>query len=148
MVQSGFKTAHFLHVRIAVAETATLNVRLEIGAVSEQITVQGGAGQLQTESGTRARDGRRTNTNATTRHTELLPNYCPQSRRRCGSHRCGALGPGFSGPQGPGLVSNGGTIMDNNFQMNGVGINDLQSGGQFTGGIAIPNPDTIQDFKV
>jgi hypothetical protein len=38
--------------------------------------------------------------------------------------------------------------MDNNFQMNGVGINDLQSGGQFTGGIAIPNPDTIQDFEV
>ena len=38
--------------------------------------------------------------------------------------------------------------MDNNFQMNGVGINDLQSGGQFTGGIAIPNPDTIQEFKV
>ncbi|MEQ1354444.1 MAG: TonB-dependent receptor [Candidatus Acidiferrum sp.] len=38
--------------------------------------------------------------------------------------------------------------MDNNFQMNGVGINDLQSGGQFTAGIAIPNPDTIQGFKV
>jgi hypothetical protein len=55
VVQSGFKTAHFLHVRIAVAETATLNVRLEIGAVSEQITVQGGAGQLQTESSTLGR---------------------------------------------------------------------------------------------
>jgi hypothetical protein len=32
--------------------------------------------------------------------------------------------------------------------MNGVGINDLQSGAQFTGGIAIPNPDTIEEFKV
>src|SRR5215831_12620987 len=60
----------------------------------------------------------------------------------------GALGPGFSGPAGPGLVSNGATILDNNFQMNGVGINDLQSGAQFTGGIAIPSPDTIEEFKV
>src|SRR5215831_15852213 len=60
----------------------------------------------------------------------------------------GALGPGISGPAGPGLVSNGATILDNNFQMNGVGINDLQSGAQFTGGIAIPNPDTIEEFKV
>jgi hypothetical protein len=32
--------------------------------------------------------------------------------------------------------------------MNGVGINDLQSGAQFTGGIAIPNPHTIEEFKV
>ena len=58
------------------------------------------------------------------------------------------IGSGFSGPAGPGLVANGGTIVDNNFQMNGVGINDLQSGAQFTGGIAIPNPDTIEEFKV
>jgi Carboxypeptidase regulatory-like domain len=55
VIESGFKTAHFLHVRIAVAETTTLNVRLEIGAVSEQITVQGGAEQLQTESSTLGR---------------------------------------------------------------------------------------------
>ena len=38
--------------------------------------------------------------------------------------------------------------MDNNFQMNGVGINDLQSSGAISGNIAIPNPDTIQEFKV
>jgi hypothetical protein len=66
-------------------------------------------------------------------------------------NRCTANARPVKGNQssaGPGLVSNGETVLDNNFQMNGVGINDLQSGAQFTGGIAIPNPDTIEEFKV
>src|SRR5258705_10846854 len=46
------------------------------------------------------------------------------------------------------ISSNGGTQADNNVQMNGVGINDLQSSGFFSGGVAIPNPDTIAEFKV
>src|SRR5262249_51395126 len=37
---------------------------------------------------------------------------------------------------------------DNNFQMNGVQINDLQASGFLSGGVAIPNPDAIQEFKV
>src|SRR5215831_14651475 len=32
--------------------------------------------------------------------------------------------------------------------MNGVQINDLQASGGFSGGVAIPNPDAIQEFKV
>ena len=55
VAQSSFKTTHLLHVRIAVAETATLNILLEIGAASEQITVQGAAEQLQMESSTLGR---------------------------------------------------------------------------------------------
>jgi hypothetical protein len=149
VAQSSFKTAHFLHVRIAVAETATLNMRLEIGAVSEQIIVQGAAEQLQMESSTlgRVTEGEQIRSlPLVTRNYSQIIALNPGVAAEVTD--AGALGPGFSGPQGPGLVSNGGTIMDNNFQMNGVGINDLQSGGQFTGGIAIPNPDTIQEFKV
>src|SRR5260370_42500687 len=33
VAQSGFKTARFMNVRVAVAEIVTLNVRLEIGAM-------------------------------------------------------------------------------------------------------------------
>src|ERR1700721_966149 len=32
--------------------------------------------------------------------------------------------------------------------MNGVEINDLAGSGHFSAGVAIPNPDTIQEFKV
>ena len=32
--------------------------------------------------------------------------------------------------------------------MNGVEINDLQGSGHYSGGVATPNPDSIQEFKV
>jgi len=149
VAQSGFQAKQFTHVRIFVAETATLNVRLEIGAVSERVTVEAATEQLQTESSTlgRVTEGERVRAlPLVTRNYSQIIALNPGVAAEVTD--AGALGPGFSGPPGPGLVSNGGTIMDNNFQMNGVGINDLQSGGQFTGGIAIPNPDTIQEFKV
>jgi hypothetical protein len=149
VASSGFKTARFTHVRIAVAETVTLNIHLEIGAVSEQIIVQGTAEQLQLQSTTLGRVTEGEQIQAlplVTRNYSQIIALNPGVAAEVTD--AGALGPGFSGPPGPGLVSNGGTVMDNNFQMNGVGINDLQSGGQFTGGIAIPNPDTIQEFKV
>jgi Carboxypeptidase regulatory-like domain len=149
VAQTGFKTTHFTHVQIFVTETATLNARLEIGAVSERVTVVAPTEQLQTESSTlgRVTEGERVRAlPLVTRNYSQIIALNPGVAAEVTD--AGALGPGFSGPPGPGLVSNGGTIMDNNFQMNGVGINDLQSGGQFTGGIAIPNPDTIQEFKV
>lgn len=55
VAQSGFKAKQFTHVQIFVAETATLNVRLEIGAVSERVTVEAATEQLQTESSTLGR---------------------------------------------------------------------------------------------
>src|SRR5947209_20196113 len=42
----------------------------------------------------------------------------------------------------------GGSVKDNNYQMDGVGTNDIQNSGTFSGGVAIPNPDAIQEFKV
>jgi len=38
-----------------------------------------------------------------------------------------------------------GAASDNNFQINGVNVNDFGGSGL---GIAIPNPDTIQEFRV
>jgi hypothetical protein len=55
VAQTGFKTTHFTHVQIFVAETATLNARLEIGEVSERVTVVAATEQLQTESSTLGR---------------------------------------------------------------------------------------------
>src|SRR5215467_8293238 len=51
-----------------------------------------------------------------------------------------ALGSGTSD-----FSAHGGVIADNNFQMNGLGVNDLFFG---VIQIPIPNPDAIQEFKV
>jgi len=149
IVQSGFKTAHIEHVRVSVAETGALSVRLELGARSDQIIVQAETEGLQRESSTlgRVTEGEQVRALplATRNYSQIIALNPGVSAEVTDAS---LIGPGFSGPAGPGLVANGGTIVDNNFQMNGVGINDLQSGAQFTGGIAIPNPDTIEEFKV
>jgi hypothetical protein len=61
-----------------------------------------------------------------------------------------AVGKGGNGSieTGSAVVAHGVSGQDNNYQMNGVEINDLQSSGHFSGGIAVPNPDAIQEFKV
>src|SRR6266852_8407087 len=144
VAQIGFKPAQYTHVRLLVAEVATLNVRLEIGAMSEQVTVEAATEQLQTRSSTlgRVTDGEQVRalplvTRNYTQIVALNPGVAADVTD------AGAIGTGFNAP-----VSNGGTVMDNNFQMNGVGINDLQSSGGISGNIAIPSPDTIQEFKV
>ena len=45
-------------------------------------------------------------------------------------------------------IVNGARNYDNNFQIDGVTANDQFSKGFQSGGIAIPNPDTIAEFKV
>src|SRR5262249_32005057 len=42
----------------------------------------------------------------------------------------------------------GNATNDNNFQMNGTEVNDLIGQGQISGGGPVPNPDSIQEFKV
>ncbi len=48
--KQGFKTLTFPSVTVGVAETATLNVKLEVGVVTEHVTVEAIQEQLQTES--------------------------------------------------------------------------------------------------
>src|SRR4029453_13298962 len=58
----------------------------------------------------------------------------------------GALGRGTDGTSPPN--AHGNRSYDNNFQMNGLGVNDIFSQGTTSGGVPIPNPDTITEFKV
>jgi len=36
---------------------------------------------------------------------------------------------------------------DNDFQLDGISVSDVQGSAAGSGGIPIPNPDTIQEFK-
>ncbi len=145
--KSGFKLLSFPSIRVNVADTATLNAKLEVGAVSDQITVTGDAEQLQTASSAL---GRVTGE----RMVVELPLAARNFTQIIG------LNPGVASEvnnatdlgRGNGGMSNfstgGASIKDNNYQMDGVGTNDIQNSGSFSGGVAIPNPDTIQEFRV
>jgi len=51
-------------------------------------------------------------------------------------------------PGGGSIMAQGATAVDNNFEMNGLSVNDMESSMFYSAGIPVPNPDTIQEFKV
>ncbi len=145
--KSGFKTVTFPNVQVIVTEGSTLNAQLAVGAVTEHVTVEAEAEQLQTASSAL---GRVTN--------EAMVTDLPLASRNY--TQIIGLNPGVStevtnptalgmGSGGMSNFSTGGqSEKSNNYQMDGVAIDDLQNSGTFSGGVAIPNPDTIMEFKV
>ena len=145
----GFKIASYPNIVVNVTETEGLNVSLHVGDIHETVEVNTTAELLQTETSTLG--------NVTTQEmVESLPlstrNYTQIIGLSPGIAadvtNAGGFGRGGGSNGEEPFVANGGTWNDNNFQMNGVHINDLQGSGQFSGGVAVPNPDTIQEFKV
>ena len=147
---SGFKLATVRGVEVDVTETARLDLKLEVGSTQEHMNVTGEAELLQTESSSLGRvvgPEQVTDLPLVTRnYTDIVilsPGIAAEVRDAT------ALGSGTGGQNQGNFRVNGSFGRDNNFQMNGVPANDLLAMVDFTtGGIAIPNPDTIQEFKV
>src|SRR5262249_27602253 len=147
--RTGFKAAVKPGLPINVTETARLNVQLAVGAVQEEVTVTTEAQLMQTESstlGTVTTGEQITSLPLVSRTYTQIVALNPGVAANVTDSR--DLGRGNGGNGGIPIDSNGGPLNDTNVQMNGVGINDLQSSGFFSGGVAIPNPDTIEEFKV
>src|SRR5271168_4823191 len=147
--QTGFRSVTVPHVRITVTETNALTIRLDVGQIAETVVVEAQVAQLQTESSTLGRV-------TSSEQVESLPlamrNFTQIIALNPGVSseiaNAGELGRGGGGNNQDPTVSAGNWASDNNFQMNGVGVNDIQQSGYFSAGVAIPNPDTIQEFKV
>src|SRR5262249_26259328 len=147
--RAGFKASVKSGLQINVTETARLNVQLAVGAVQEEVTVTAEAQLMQTESstlGTVTTGEQITSLPLVSRNYTQIVALNPGVAANVTDSR--DLGRGNGGNGGIPIVSNGVSLNDNNVQMNGIGINDLQSSGCFIGGVAIPNPDTIEEFKV
>jgi hypothetical protein len=138
--KDGFKTFIQSGIRVVVTETKTADIVLDLGAISEKVEVRADAEILQTES---AALGHVTDQQlleglplVTRNYTQILglsPGVASDV------NNAAALGTGTDT-----FSAHGSQISDNNFQMNGLGVNDLFLG-EF---VPIPNPDTIQEFKV
>lgn len=149
--KSGFGTAAYPAIQIQVAETATLDVRLRIGAVGQTVTVNSGTSLLQTVSSA-------TGDITGERMVETLPLVSRNYTQILG------LSPGVAGDindasaLGRGTTSQaaarggysvaGAATTDNNTQMDGAGVNDLMGASDMSGGVPVPNPDALQEFKV
>ena len=144
----GFKTQTTTHVTVEVATTATVNIHLQLGEASQQITVEAVADVLQTDSAA----------NGGVVNDKTVPALPLSSRNFT---QILDLEPGVSGsvPNAGNLGKNsvdvfvnGGRIMDNSYQMDGQDSGNMETQGTGAilsiGGISIPNPDAIQEFKV
>ena len=145
---SGFSTQTSSGVVVEVASTATINIRLKLGAATERVVIEANAEILQTESAA----------NGGTVNDKTVPALPLSSRNYT---QILDLSPGVSGsvPNAGSLGKNsvdvfvnGGRIMDNSYQMDGQDAGNMETQGTGSilsiGGISIPNPDAIQEFKV
>jgi hypothetical protein len=153
VTSKGFDAAVQTGVRVTVAETTRLTVELRVQSVAGAVEVSALVEMVQTDTSALGRV-------ANQRVVEGLPlvtrNYTQIIGLSAGITadvtNAADLGRGsgsLSANTGTGgTFVHGGRSYDNNFQMNGLGINDLFGQGSTSGGVAVPNPDTILEFKV
>ncbi len=146
----GFKTALYPSITVDVTENQTLNVTLGVGTTSEVVTVSSEGEQIQLDTNALGRT-------IESRVVEGLPLVTRNFTQIVGLsagviqpvNNAAALGRGTGGISFTGGFNvNGSRNYDNNFQLDGMGANDLFASGGNSGGVAIPNPDTIEQFKV
>ena len=145
---TNFETYKTPSVMINVTESEELNMALTVGSTSQTVTVQAETVLAQTESTTLGRVvNEQTVDNlplVTRNYTQILNLY---TGVQADVNNAGALG-----RNSPDIFVNGGRAIDNDYQMDGVHINNFGTAkaGDWLGytGIAIPNPDAIEEFKV
>jgi hypothetical protein len=144
--KSGFKLSVNADVPVHITETTTVNVKLEIGATRETVEVKANSELLKTEQSTLGNVVDQKEVSAlplVTRNYSQILGLSPGVSAE--TFNAGEIGRGGVDDS---LVTGGSAANDNNYQMNGVEINDWQSSGHYSGGVATPNPDSIQEFKV
>jgi len=146
---TGFKTAQVDSVMVNVTETPVLDRVLELGAQTEQITVEAATELLQTASSTLGT----TVTSGTVTELPLSSRNYTQILALSAGANVGATDATQFGKGTQTMSVNGNDPGQNNFQMDGVSITNWANAGSaddavlYTG-IGIPNPDAIQEFKV
>src|SRR5215471_9742039 len=146
---AGFKTAEVSSVTVRVTETLVVDRALEVGAQSEQVTVETQTEVLQTATSTLGGTvGATTVTQlplSTRNYTQIL---ALSAGTNTGANNATAFGKGTQN-----MSVNGNDPGQNNFQMDGVNVTNFANSGTagdagLYAGIGIPSPDALQEFKV
>ncbi|MGA8767948.1 MAG: carboxypeptidase-like regulatory domain-containing protein, partial [Candidatus Acidiferrales bacterium] len=146
---AGFKTSEVSGVTVTTTETTTVDKVLEVGAVTQTVTVESSVETLQTESSTLG-------TTVTGANIAALPmangNYTEILSLTAGTtasvDNATSLGKGTQD-----ISANGVDPGSNNFQMDGVAVNNIANSGSSNDGtiytgIPVPSPDAIGEFKI
>ncbi|MGB9067452.1 MAG: carboxypeptidase-like regulatory domain-containing protein [Candidatus Acidiferrales bacterium] len=146
---AGFKTGEVASVTVTVTETQTADEAMEVGTVNQTVTIESNVETLQTESSTLG-------TTVTGSTITALPmangNYTEvlslAAGATAGVDNATSLGKGTQD-----ISANGVDPGSNNYQMDGVAVNNIANSGSSNDGtiytgIPIPSPDAIAEFKI
>jgi Carboxypeptidase regulatory-like domain len=141
-------------VYINVTETLRLELHLRLATVVHSISVSEESEMIQTDDYALGRVANETaviGLPLVTRNFAQITSLSPGVIT--GVDNAGELGLGGTalsqiGRSNDGLYVHGARSYDNNFQMDGISVSDVQGSAAGSGGIPIPNPDSIQEFKV
>lgn len=138
--KEGFKKFVTPNNSVLVNQPATVNVALEVGGVSEVVTVEGAVEQVQTSTSGNV------GSTITQREVESLPIVAARGRNPLDllNYQPGIVN---GANTGGGVHVHGSRDRSFNFTLDGIDINESSAGGSnFTP--LRPNPDSIQEFQV
>lgn len=152
--QPGFKPLSIAALRIAVTETRRLELHFEVETHMEQTQVLSDLLMVQLDT---AALGRTVNVEKISSLPLVNRNFVQLAGLSpgvtVGVYNAGELGTGataFSqiGKSNDGIYVQGARSYDNNWQLDGISVTDVQGSGSISGGIPVPNPDALQEFKL
>jgi len=145
----GFKPVEFPSATITVTETAVLDRALEVGAQTQSITVQSEVEAVQTASSAL---GTVVNTQTVVALPLSTRNFTNLLAMSAGAN-ADVTNSATVGKSSTDISVNGGDLSQNTYLQDGVPVDTWLSlnsthEGSIYGAFGIPNPDTIQEFKV
>jgi Carboxypeptidase regulatory-like domain/TonB dependent receptor len=141
-------------ISVTVTEVVHLELHLRLPTVFHSIKVEAQTTTVQTDSSAL---GKAVNETAATLLPLVTRNFAQIASLSpgvaSGVYNAGELGLGGTAlsqiaKSNDGLYVHGARSYDNNFQLDGLSVNDVQGSAAGSGGIPIPNPDSIEEFKV
>lgn len=136
-------------ITVNVTETPVLDRTLEVGAETEQVTVEATTEVLQTSTSTLGTTvGSKTVTELPLSSRNYAQILALSAGTNTGANNATAFGKGTQD-----MSVNGNDPGQNSFQMDGVNVNNFANAGSANdsslyAGIGVPSPDAIQEFKV
>ena len=141
-------------ININVTEVVHLELHLQLATVFHTIKVYADPAMVQTQSSALGKVVNGTAVSGlplVTRNFAQIASLSPGVLS--GVYNAGELGPGGTAlsqiaKSNDGIYVHGARSYDNNFLMDGISVSDVQGSAAGSGGIPIPNPDSIEEFKV
>ncbi len=152
--KSDFKSVNQPDIHVHVTETLRLELRLELSTHVERTQVSSESVMVQLDTSALGRGVNQETVNGlplVTRNFTQIAGLSPGVA--AGVYNAGELGTGATAlsqisKSNDGIFVHGSRSYDNNWQLDGISVSDVHGGGPISGGIPIPNPDMLEEFKV